>query len=57
VGGIAALLLFYAITLWSSLLLTCCHETGGVKHPTYRSAVLHILGTYVCEEWQQRDAG
>lgn len=44
VGGIITLLLFFAITLWSSLLLTECHETGGMKHPTYRSAVLHILG-------------
>jgi hypothetical protein len=44
VGGIITLLVFYAITLWSSLLLTECHETGGMKHPTYRSAVLHILG-------------
>jgi hypothetical protein len=49
VGGIITLLVFYAITLWSSLLLTECHETGGMKHPTYRSAVLHILG-----EWQAR---
>lgn len=44
VGGIITLLLFYGITLWASLLLTECHETGGMKHPTYRSAVLHILG-------------
>lgn len=44
VGGIITLLVFYGITLWSSLLLTECHETGGMKHPTYRSAVLHILG-------------
>lgn len=44
IGGIVTLLVFYAITLWASLLLTECHETGGMKHPTYRSAVLHILG-------------
>jgi hypothetical protein len=44
VGGISCLLVFFAITLWSSLLLTECHETEGMKHPTYRSAVLHILG-------------
>lgn len=47
IGGIIALLVFYAITLWASLLLTECHETGGQKHPTYRSAVLHILGKAV----------
>lgn len=46
VGGIVTLLVFYCITLWSSLLLTECHETGGMKHPTYRSAVLHILGEF-----------
>lgn len=39
------LLLFYAITLWSSLLLADCHDTNGVKHPTYRAAVMHVLGT------------
>jgi hypothetical protein len=44
VGGIGTLLVFCAITAWASLLLTECHETGGVRHPTYRSAVLHILG-------------
>eukprot|EP00882_Tetradesmus_deserticola_P013889 GHRQ01014752.1.p1 GENE.GHRQ01014752.1~~GHRQ01014752.1.p1 ORF type:complete len:208 (+),score=53.08 GHRQ01014752.1:469-1092(+) len=44
VAGIVILLLFYVITLWSSLLLAECHETNGVKHPTYRSAVLHVLG-------------
>jgi hypothetical protein len=43
-GGIACLLVFYAITLWSSLLLTECHETDGVKHETYRAAVRYILG-------------
>jgi amino acid permease len=46
-GGIITLLVFFAITLWSSLLLTECHETGGQKHPTYRSAVLHVLGKAV----------
>lgn len=44
VGGIFILLLFYVITLWSSLMLAECHETNGVKHPTYRAAVLHVLG-------------
>lgn len=38
------LLLFYVITLWSSLLLAECHETDGVKHETYRAAVRYILG-------------
>jgi hypothetical protein len=44
VGGIFTLLLFYVITLWSSLMLAECQETNGVKHPTYRAAVLHVLG-------------
>lgn len=44
VGGILVLLLFYAITLWSSLMLAACQEHDGMRHPTYRSAVLHILG-------------
>ncbi|KAF8062023.1 AAP2 [Scenedesmus sp. PABB004] len=43
-GGVVVLLLFYVITLVSSLLLTECHETGGVKHETYRAAVKHVLG-------------
>lgn len=43
-GGIIVLLLFYAITLWASLMLAECQETDGVKHPTYRAAVKHILG-------------
>jgi hypothetical protein len=50
VGGIFILLLFYVITLWSSLMLAECQETNGVKHPTYRAAVLHVLG----EQQQQQ---
>lgn len=44
IGGILVLLVFYGITLWSSLLLVECQETDGVKHPTYRAAVKHVLG-------------
>lgn len=44
VGGVIVLVLFFWITLWSSLLLADMYEVDGVKHPTYRSAVLHILG-------------
>eukprot|EP00879_Flechtneria_rotunda_P006672 GHRR01007012.1.p1 GENE.GHRR01007012.1~~GHRR01007012.1.p1 ORF type:complete len:285 (+),score=58.74 GHRR01007012.1:338-1192(+) len=44
VGGMAMLVLFYAVSAWCSLLLVECHETDGVRHPTYRAAALQILG-------------
>lgn len=47
------LLVFYGITLWSSLLLAECHETDGMKHPTYRAAVKHVLGEKVNQTTQQ----
>jgi hypothetical protein len=53
VGGIFILLLFYVITLWSSLMLAECQETNGVKHPTYRAAVLHVLGEQQQQQQQQ----
>jgi hypothetical protein len=52
VGGVIVLVLFFWITLWSSLLLSDMYEVDGVKHPTYRSAVLHILGE-PCQPQQQ----
>ena len=44
VVGVIVLVLFFVITLWCSLLLAEMHEVDGVKHPTYRSAVLAVLG-------------
>jgi hypothetical protein len=58
VGGVIVLVLFFWITLWSSLLLADMYEVDGVKHPTYRSAVLHILGErHPLAAWQGGGVG
>jgi hypothetical protein len=44
IGGISVLLVFYAITICSCMIFAECHETDGIRHSTYRSAVKHILG-------------
>lgn len=44
VGGIISLLLFYAISLWCSLMLTAVYKVNGRRHSTYSEAVLYILG-------------
>lgn len=44
VGGLVSLLLFYAISLWCSLMLAAVYKVDGHRHPTYSQAVLSILG-------------
>lgn len=44
VGGMLSLVLFYAISLWCSLMLTAVYKVNGVRHTTYSQAVLGILG-------------
>lgn len=43
-AGIIILVLFFIITWCASMLLTDMYEVEGVKNPTYRQAVLHVLG-------------
>lgn len=45
VGGLLALLLFYGISLWCSLMLTSVYKVNGRRHPTYSDAVLGVLGS------------
>jgi amino acid permease len=45
VGGVAAVLLFYAISVWLGILLSeVYHAKGNARFPTYKAAVRGILG-------------
>jgi len=43
-GGIVSLVLFFAVTMWCSFMLSDMYEYDGVKHGTYGDAVVNILG-------------
>lgn len=44
VGGLTSLLLFYAISMWCSLMLAGVYKVHERRHPTYSAAVSGILG-------------
>jgi len=44
VAGCLLLMVFYIISVASGLMLTDVYEVDGKKHPTYRAAVLGIMG-------------
>lgn len=43
-GGIISLVLFFAVTLVCSFMLSDMYEYDGVKHGTYGDAVVNVLG-------------
>lgn len=43
VAGLVLLVVFAAITYWTTLLLIDCYEYKGVRHATYFDAVKHML--------------
>jgi hypothetical protein len=43
-GGSAALVAFFAVTLWCSAMLSDMHEVDGRRHSTYGEAVVAVLG-------------
>lgn len=43
VAGIACLVMFYAISLWTCTMLTDCYHVKGKRHTKYKWAVLHIM--------------
>lgn len=44
VGGVAALVVFFVITLWCLMMLASVYEVNGRKHTRYKDAVYFILG-------------
>ncbi|KAI8467603.1 MAG: transmembrane amino acid transporter protein-domain-containing protein [Monoraphidium minutum] len=43
-AGLACLVIFFVITLWSCTMLTDCYHYKGKRHTRYKWAVLHIIG-------------